>query len=99
MDILKTAVFDEWFKALKDIKGRARIMARIDRLAFGHFGDIKPIGSGIRELRIFYGPGYRIYFKQYGETLIVLLAGGDKSSQQSDIKKARKLATRIEAQP
>lgn len=96
MDILKTSAFDDWFGSLKDIKGRARIQARIDRLAFGYFGDTKSVGTGIREMRIFFGPGYRIYFKRYGDTIVVLLAGGDKSSQQSDILKARHLADQIE---
>jgi putative addiction module killer protein len=96
MDILTTSVFDMWFDSLKDLRGKSRIQARIDRIAFGHLGDMKSVGEGVLELRIFYGPGYRIYFRQYGDTLIVLLAGGDKSSQQKDIESAKKLVKEIE---
>lgn len=96
MDILTTSVFDMWFGKLKDLRGKSRIQARIDRIAFGHFGDVKSVGEGILELRIFYGSGYRIYFRQYGDTVIVLLAGGDKSSQQKDIEHAKQLVKEIE---
>lgn len=95
MDILTTPLFDMWFGALKDLRGKSRIQARIDRLAFGHIGDVKSLGEGIFELRVFCGPGYRVYFMQKGDALIVLLAGGDKSSQQKDIERAKQLVQEI----
>jgi putative addiction module killer protein len=76
---------------LKDERARALIASRLDRLAFGHAGDAAPVGDGISELRIHYGPGYRIYFKQDGKTLIILLCGGDKGSQKRDIAEAKRL--------
>ena len=77
---------------LKDERARAMIASRLDRLAFGHAGDAAPVGDGISELRIHYGPGYRVYFERRGDVLIVLLCGGDKSSQARDIKLAKKLS-------
>ena len=97
MDILSTSVFDTWFVSLRDLRGKARIQARIDRIAYGHWGDVKSVGDGVIELRVFSGPRYRVYLKQYGETLVVLLAGGDKSSQQNDILRAKQIANDIEA--
>ena len=82
--------FEEWLIGLKDAKARARVNARFDRLRLGNFGDCKSVGSVVFELRIDYGPGYRIYFGQDGETLVILLCGGDKSSQAADIKNANK---------
>ena len=82
--------FQEWLDKLKDKKARAIINARLDRLRLGNLGDCKSIGSGVFELRMDFGPGYRIYFGQDGETLVILLCGGDKSSQAADIKKAGK---------
>lgn len=76
---------------MKDERARALIASRLDRLAFGHAGDAAPVGDGISELRIHYGPGYRIYFKQDGQTLIILLCGGDKGSQKRDIAEAKRL--------
>jgi putative addiction module killer protein len=96
MDVFTTAVFDEWFRSLKDLQGRARIRARIDRLSFGHLGDFKALGSGIIELRIFSGPGYRVYLKFLDTSAVVLLAGGDKESQKADIMQARLLARNLE---
>lgn len=90
--VIKTNHFDKWFRQLKDIRAAARIQMRLDRLAAGNPGDVKPVGGGISELRIDYGPGYRVYFQQRGDVLIVLLHGGDKSSQAKDITRARELA-------
>ena len=90
--MVKTNHFDKWFRQLKDIRAAARIQMRLDRLASGNSGDVKPVGGGISELRIDYGPGYRVYYQQRGDVLIVLLHGGDKSSQAKDIKRARELA-------
>ena len=78
---------------LRDVRGRAKIAARIDRLSMGHPGDVRPVGEGISELRIHYGPGYRVYYIQRGAVLVVLLCGGDKSSQSRDIASAKKLAS------
>lgn len=96
IEVRKTATFSEWMARLRDHRARANIAARIDRLAFGNPGDVKPIGEGISELRIHYGPGYRVYFVRRGEALIVLLNGGDKGSQTKDIKTAKTLAARLE---
>jgi putative addiction module killer protein len=81
-----------WRSKLKDERARAAIALRLARLAFGHAGDAAPVGDGISELRIHYGPGYRIYFQRRGETIVVLLCGGDKSTQAKDIAKAKTLA-------
>jgi putative addiction module killer protein len=92
IDIRKTDVFARWLDDLSDLRARARIQARIERLAAGNPGDVKAAGEGVSELRIDYGHGYRVYFKRRGRRLIILLAGGDKSSQSRDIKKAQRLA-------
>ena len=92
MEIRKTAVFATWIDALRDIRARARVQARIERLAAGHPGDVKPVGEGVSEMRIDYGPGYCVYFKKRGQWLVILLAGGDKQSQRSDINTALRLA-------
>ena len=92
IEIRKTDVFARWLDDLADLRARARIQARIERLALGNAGDVKPAGEGVSELRIDYGPGYRVYFKRRGQRLIILLAGGDKSSQARDIKRAQHLA-------
>ena len=91
-EILKSATFDAWFLRLKDRQAMARIAARIDRLALGNPGDVKPAGSGISEMRIDYGPGYRVYFLQRGSAIVVILCGGDKKTQAADIKRAIKIA-------
>ncbi len=96
IEIRKTDVFSKWFNGLKDRKGKARIQARIDRLELGHFGDASPVGEGVSELRIFCGPGYRVYFVKLGKVCVVLLSGGDKSTQNSDIVKAKELAKQLE---
>ena len=94
-EIRKTELFAGWLDALRDIRARARIQARIQRLAEGNAGDAAAVGEGVSELRIHYGPGYRVYFRQRGETLIILLAGGDKSSQAKDIKTALRLGRHL----
>jgi len=95
-EIVKTGYFDVWLRNLKDQRPRSRIEVRIDRLASGNPGDVKPIGAGLSELRIDYGPGYRVYFKRRGRQIIVLLCGGDKSTQASDIKFATAIAAELE---
>jgi len=91
----KTEVFAKWIDGLRDTQGRARILVRIERLAAGLLGDVKPIGEGVSELRIDCGPGYRVYFKKRGQEIIILLAGGDKSTQARDIKTALRLAQNL----
>ena len=96
IEVHTTDIFSKWFNNLKDRRARARIQARIDRVEMGNFGDVAPVGDGISELRIFYGPGYRVYFVQKNTVVVILLSGGDKSSQQSDIVKAKKIAKHLE---
>ena len=96
LEVLKTDVFANWLDGLRDRRAKARIQARIDRLEYGHFGDVASVGEGVSELRIFYGPGYRVYFIQRGSVTVILLAGGDKSSQASDIVKAKALSKQLE---
>lgn len=91
-DIIRSATFVAWEKKLRDDRAKAAIAARIFRVSNGLIGDVKSIGSGVSELRIDYGPGYRVYFLQRGHELIILLCGGDKTSQDRDIKKAKQLA-------
>lgn len=98
IDIRKTQVFSDWLDGLRDIRARARVQSRIERLAFNHLGDVAPIGEGVSELRIDYGPGYRVYFKQRGRELIILLAGGDKRTQAKDIKVALQMARQLSKQ-
>ena len=95
MDIRKTEVFSKWLDGLTDIQARARVMVRIERLTMGNPGDVKGVGEGILELRIHYGPGYRVYYKQRGSEFVILLAGGDKGSQSRDIKIALRLAKNL----
>ncbi len=95
-EVRKTATFSDWMAGLRDHRARAKIAARIDRLAHSNAGDVRPVGEGISELRIHYGPGYRVYFVARGKTLIVLLCGGDKSTQTNDIKAAKMLAVGLE---
>ena len=95
MRVRQTHQFKSWFEQLRDVRARARIQARIDRLSLGNPGDVRPVGSGVSELRVDYGPGYRVYFVQRGEDLIVLLAGGDKDSQARDIARAIALASEL----
>jgi len=91
-ELIRSATFDRWLSELRDRRAVARIAARLDRLASGNPGDAQPVGDGVSELRINYGPGYRVYFIQRGPVLIILLCGGDKSSQDRDIKQAKVLA-------
>jgi putative addiction module killer protein len=91
-EILRTGAFKKWFKKLKDVIGKALITRRIDRLSEGNPGDWGPVGDGLFEMRIHYGPGYRVYFKDTGTEIIVLLCGGGKSTQKADIAKAKELA-------
>ena len=95
IEIRQTEGYFQWFKSLNDREARGRIDARIRRLSLGNLGDVKPVGEGVSELRIDYGPGYRVYFEQRGQTLVVLLAGGDKKNQDRDIKKALELAREL----
>jgi putative addiction module killer protein len=88
IEIRKTENFAKWIDGLQDIRARAHILVRIERLAAGNPGDVKPVGEGVSEMRIDYGPGYRVYFKKIGKQVIILLAGGNKSSQSKDIKTA-----------
>jgi putative addiction module killer protein len=92
IEIRETETFATWLRALRDTRAKAKIAARTQRLAFGNPGDVRPVGEGVSELRIPYGPGYRVYYVQRGNIVIVLLCGGDKSTQDKDIKLARKLA-------
>jgi putative addiction module killer protein len=95
-EIRQTAVFSKWMAGLRDHRARAKIAARIDRLAFGNPGDVEPVGEGVSELRVHVGPGYRVYFVRRGRTIIVLLCGGDRSTQTKDIKLAKSLAANLE---
>jgi len=92
IEVRQTEVFSDWLRKLRDEDARARIQIRIRRLSLGNFGDVKPVGEGVSELRIDYGPGYRVYVRQQGNALVLLLAGGTKTTQEADIAKARKLA-------
>ena len=96
IEVCKTAAFSDWMANLRDHHARAKIAARIDRLAFGNPGDVASVGDGVSELRIHSGPGYRVYFVRRGATLIVLLCGGDKTTQTQDIKTAKMLAANLE---
>lgn len=95
MQVRKTEIFARWLDGLRDIRARARVMARIERLVMGNPGDVRPVGDGVSELRIDYGPGYRVYFKKRGEDVLILLAGGDKSQQARDIAQALRLARNL----
>jgi putative addiction module killer protein len=92
VEVRRTEQFAQWLRGLRDLRAKARVQARVERLIGGIPGDVRPVGSGVSELRINYGPGYRVYYQQRGSTLIILLAGGDKSSQAKDIEKALALA-------
>jgi putative addiction module killer protein len=91
-DVQTTELFDQWLSDLADRAARTRITSRIDRLSWGNAGDVKAVGEGISEMRIDTGPGYRVYYKQIGKRIIVILCGGDKSSQDKDIRKAKQIA-------
>ncbi|MDA8409604.1 MAG: type II toxin-antitoxin system RelE/ParE family toxin [Treponema sp.] len=96
VEIRKTAAFARWLDDLRDTKARARVQVCMERLARGNPGDVVPVGEGVSEMRIDYGPGYRVYYKQRGEDLIFLLAGGDKASQARDIRLALHMARNLE---
>jgi putative addiction module killer protein len=95
IEVRQTEEYSEWFANLRDKQARARINARIRRLSLGNPGDVKPVGEGVSELRIDYGPGYRVYFLQRGRKVVILLAGGDKRTQQKDIQKALELVRNL----
>jgi putative addiction module killer protein len=95
IEIRKTEVYAKWLDGLPDIQARARILVRVERLAAGNPGDVKPVGEGVSELRIDYGPGYRVYYKKQGQEVVILLAGGDKDNQARDIKTALRLARNL----
>ena len=95
IEIRKTAEFAQWLDGLRDMKARARVQARLDRMAEGNPCDVKAVGEGVSELRIDFGPGYRVYFKSRGHEIIILLAGGDKKTQANDIKVALRLARNL----
>lgn len=92
VEIIRSATFDRWLKRLRDSEAKARILMRIRRLSLGNPGDVQPVGEGLLEMRIDYGPGYRVYYFQHGSILVVLLCGGDKRTQQRDIERAKRLA-------
>lgn len=95
LEIRKTETFARWLDGLADVRARARVQVRIERLAGGNPGDVKPVGEGVSELRVDYGPGYRVYFTKRGGELLILLAGGSKRSQAADIKTALRLARNL----
>ncbi|MBZ9540469.1 MULTISPECIES: type II toxin-antitoxin system RelE/ParE family toxin [Modicisalibacter] len=97
LEIKQTDVYRKWERKLRDQRAKALIAARVFRLANGLAGDVKPVGQGVSELRIHHGPGYRVYFKQRGDEIILLLCGGDKSTQQGDVATAQRLAAEWEA--
>ncbi len=98
IEIRQTGVYAQWFEKFRDRQAKARIAIRIRRMSLGNPGDVRPVGGGVSELRIDYGPGYRVYFLKQGAALVVLLVGGDKSSQADDITKARNLARVLKEQ-
>jgi len=94
-DVRKTEVYAKWLDSLRDTRARARVQVRVERLAAGNPGDVRPVGEGVSELRIDYGPGYRVYYKTQGRTVIILLAGGDKRTQSNDVRTALRLARNL----
>lgn len=95
IEIRETETYAEWFAGLRDLRAQTKILARIGRLAIGNAGDAAPVGEGVSEMRIHYGPGYRVYFVQWGKMLVILLCGGDKCSQSRDIEAAKALAREL----
>lgn len=95
VEIVTTGAFRIWFERLRDEQAKARIQSRLDRAAMGNLGDWKPVGGGVSEMRLTHGPGYRIYFTQRGRVLIVVLAGGTKSTQSADIARAKEIAAQF----
>lgn len=95
IEVRQTIHYTTWFNDLRDVRAKAKIDVRIRRLSLGNFGDIKPVGDGVSELRIDYGPGYRVYLTQRGPVVVILLVGGDKSSQKRDIRDAKEIAKEV----
>ena len=95
VEVRRTEVYAKWLDGLRDVRARARVLVRVERLASGNPGDVRSVGEGVSELRIDYGPGYRVYFKRQGRTVVVLLAGGDKRTQSDDIDTALRLARNL----
>ena len=95
IEVRKTETFAQWLDGLRDLRARARVQSRIERLAAGNAGDVKAVGEGVSELRIDYGPGYRVYFTKRGRMVVILLAGGDKHTQANDIRIAQRLADNL----
>jgi len=95
VEIRKTETFAQWLDGLRDLRARAQVQVRIERLAAGNAGDVKAVGEGVSELRIDYGPGYRVYFTKRGRAVFILLAGGDKHTQANDIRVAQRLADNL----
>ena len=95
IEVRQTARFATWLAGLRDDRARARILLRLDRAGHGNLGDVSPVGGGVSEMRIFYGPGYRVYFVQRGAQLIILLCGGDKTTQSADIEEAKTMAKEV----
>lgn len=94
-DVRKTKVYTKWLDSLRDTRARARVLVRVERLVAGNPGDVRSVGEGVSELRIDYGPGYRVYYKKQARTIIILLAGGDKRTQSDDVKTALRLARNL----
>ena len=95
IEIRKTDTFAKWIDSVRDVRARARILVRLERLSLGNPGDVRPVGEGVSELRIDYGPGYRVYYKKAGQKIVILLAGGDKRTQDKDIKTALRLSQNL----
>ena len=95
LEVRRTEIYARWLDGLRDVRARAHVLVRVERLAAGNPGDVRPVGEGVSELRIDYGPGYRVYFKRQGRTVVVLLAGGDKRSQRDDVETALRLARNL----
>ena len=94
-EILTTDEFDRWLSDLADERAKTKIASRVARLRFGNAGDVNPVGAGVSEMRVHHGPGYRVYYKQSGRTIIIILCGGDKSTQDRDIKRAKEMAAEL----
>ena len=95
LEVRKTEVYARWLDGLKDVRARARVLVRVQRLATGNPRDVRPVGEGVSEMRVDYGPGYRVYFKRQGPAVVVLLAGGDKRTQSADVEAALRLARNL----
>ena len=95
IEVRKTEVYARWLDSLRDARARARVLVRVERLAAGNSGDVRPVGEGVSELRIDYGPGYRVYFRKLDRMVVILLAGGDKRAQSQDVKTALRLARNL----